>query len=281
MSTQPVKRGIPARDQFINAVLADRNLGGMAVRVGARLGMYLNCTHGQCDPGYPTIAEALGVSERSVIRAVAELAARGWIEVDRADGRVNNKFRLFMIETDSGNRVTAVVTPDAHSKIVNRVTDLPVWGDKNAAKNANRVTTAVTQNNEKENIEKENKAGLPPAALVTPVVTEQQTDSKTLLVSEAADAAPIAPALSADDDIKQARETAHKAARLSADGYLHHEQRPEFSLDAASFQGMGHGTRRNGGLLIDETGNVINEIETPPPKARARTYAEAIYGDSP
>jgi hypothetical protein len=164
MSKEAVKRGIPGRDQFINAILADRKLGGMAVRVGARLGMYLNCTHGQCDPGYPTIANALGVSERSVIRAVAELEARGWIEVDRADGKMNNKFRLFMIDPNSVNRVTAVVTPDADDHDPDGVTEIRKSGDKNALKNVNRVTTAVTQNTEKENTEYNNEkwAASPP-----------------------------------------------------------------------------------------------------------------------
>jgi hypothetical protein len=273
MSAQPVKRGIPARDQFVNAILADRKLGGMAVRVGVRLGMYLNCTHGQCDPGYPTIANALGVSERSVIRAVAELEARGWIEVDRADGCANNKFRLFVLESDSVNRVTAVVTPDADLENVNRVTDLAGRGDKYAAKNANRVTTAVTQNNEKGNIEKENKAGLQPAALVTPVVT----DSETIIFFDPADDATISPAFDAGDHTKPTRETAD-AARLAASDYLNHDQRPEFSLQAASTS-MGCGARRNAGLLIDEAGNVIDEIETPPPKAVGpMSYHEAIYG---
>jgi hypothetical protein len=174
MSKQPVKRGLPARDQFVNMVLADGKLGRMAIRVGARLGMYLNCTHGQCDPGYPTIADALGVSERSVIRAVAELEARGWIEVDRADGKINNKFRLFMIEPDSVNGVTTAVTPDADDQDPDGVTEILKWGDKNAFKNGNGVTTAVTQNTEKENTEKDNSAASPRAlcSLLEESVTE-------------------------------------------------------------------------------------------------------------
>jgi hypothetical protein len=267
MSKQPVKRGGPARDQFVNAILADNKLGRMAMRVGARLGMFLNATHGQCDPGYPTVANALDVSERSVIRAVLELEARGWIEVDRADGRANNKFRLFMIEPESENRVTAVVTPNA-GETANRA--LPVWGDKNASKNGNRVTTAVTQNTEEENTEKE-AVGSKNSKRHRRVLTESQSP-------------PVTPVTASTLHVPNpARETAH-AARWNP-VCLNHEQRPEFSTDASCLD-EGRGGFANGGLPIDEANVPVQQlqwIEPLPPPKRSRepqSYFEAAYGDA-
>jgi hypothetical protein len=262
MNNQPVKRGAPARDQFVNAILADRQLGGMAVRVGARLGMYLNCTHGRCDPGYPTIANALGISERSVIRAVLELEVRGWIEVDRSDGRLNNKFRLFMMEPDSGNRVTAVVTPDADGETVNRVTVLPVWGDKNAEKNVNRVTTAVTQNTEEENTEEE------------VVSKNSKRQGRVLTLSQSVPLTAVTA--STLHVLNPARETAH-AARWNP-ACLNHEHQSEFSTDASCLD-EGRGGCANGGLPIDEANGPVQQLHwIEPPPREPRSCLELVLG---
>jgi hypothetical protein len=91
-------RDFTARDRLMRGVAADRVLSPTARLVAVRVALFLNCKTGRCDPSYGTLAREIGISERSAIRAIAALEARGWVAVERSAGgrRDNtNQFHLF------------------------------------------------------------------------------------------------------------------------------------------------------------------------------------------
>jgi hypothetical protein len=101
--------GHEGRDKFICAILACPELTPLELKVAVRLAVFLNCTTGQCNPGYPRLANEIGVAPRSARRAVAALITYGIVEVDRSEGvHHENKtnFRLFM-----PGRVTRPMSP--------------------------------------------------------------------------------------------------------------------------------------------------------------------------
>jgi hypothetical protein len=265
------------RNNWAKALTADRSQKMTARVIGGALGRRFKVGAGgvcACIVSYDDLAKDAGCSRSTAIVAVDQLRGGGWLAPATSSGRAANNFTLLV----PSNGVTVYTVAGA------TCVDQDVDREKS---NGVTVHTPLKDNLQEVVSEQESQKGHRPALALSMTRESNAANSVTgtsaSIVETAGLDAPIAPALSADDDIKKARETAHKAARLSADDYLHPEQRPEFSLQAASYQ-MGRGARRNGGLLIDETGNVLDEIddiETPPPKAGARTYGQEIYGDSP
>jgi hypothetical protein len=102
--------GLEGRDAFIYAILAHHDmLTPLELRAAIALGMHLNCTTGQCNPGYPRLAREIGCTTRSARRVAATLIALGIVEEERGvGGHHENKtnFRLFM-----PRRVSAIRTP--------------------------------------------------------------------------------------------------------------------------------------------------------------------------
>jgi hypothetical protein len=84
------------RDAWIRAVTADRRLSPSARLIAARVALHLNVETGRCDPAMGTLAEEVGMHRASAFRAVAALAAQGWIEVAGTKGRHTNSFRLIL-----------------------------------------------------------------------------------------------------------------------------------------------------------------------------------------
>jgi hypothetical protein len=95
MSGQPIS-GHKGRDQFICAILTRDVLPLLEVRVAVRLGIFFNCKTGKCDPGYDTLARELGISRRTLFRAIARLKADGWIAIQRVGGDEHVQFSLFI-----------------------------------------------------------------------------------------------------------------------------------------------------------------------------------------
>jgi Helix-turn-helix domain len=171
--------GVKARDKFISELLTDRKLTATQTRVAVKIALFFNCTTGQCNPGYEKIAAQLGISKRSVIRAVAVLAERGWIEVRRGDAvGPKNNFLLFLQPVGV---VTSAVTPSPAIATEGQVTKTQEAGDKNAGE---KVTTAVTQNTDRTlNI---NRGGLqPPPRVVDRVFVTEPVTAVTLSRAEA------------------------------------------------------------------------------------------------
>src|SRR5205823_3817306 len=147
-------------------------------KVGISLGIYFNCTTGQCDPGYAVLAKEIGVTKRTVMRAVDALQEGGWLAAERGDGSHDQKtsFKLFM----PSGRVTYAVTRRGDKAMSpvgegGRVTKTGMTGDKNVGV---RVTTVVTTK-EPENLSNLNKSA-PPARSSARVdrldVTEEGVD---------------------------------------------------------------------------------------------------------
>jgi hypothetical protein len=76
------------RDKWICALLA-AELPHATARIAVAIAMHLNVDSGRCIPGYPTLAHASSVPERSVYRHVELLERAGWIEIERATGCVS------------------------------------------------------------------------------------------------------------------------------------------------------------------------------------------------
>jgi hypothetical protein len=94
-ASQPIS-GHKGRDRFICAILTRDVLPLLEVRVAVRLGIFFNCKTGQCDPGYDTLANELGIARRTLFRAIARLKTDGWIEVHRVGRDGNVQFSLFV-----------------------------------------------------------------------------------------------------------------------------------------------------------------------------------------
>lgn len=69
------------------AISLCEDLSGSEKRVAATIVDHFNRKTGQCDPGLATIADLVGVSERTVIRAIAGLAKKGYIRRLRHGGK--------------------------------------------------------------------------------------------------------------------------------------------------------------------------------------------------
>jgi hypothetical protein len=76
-----------AKYLFIQRVLADPGLSSTAkCIVTALLLKWHNGKTGQCNPGLGKIAEAVGLTRRAIIAAVAELKRSGWVEIISTSG---------------------------------------------------------------------------------------------------------------------------------------------------------------------------------------------------
>src|SRR6266436_4555354 len=69
------------------AINLSDDLSGSEKRVAAAIIDHYNRKTGQCDPGLGTIARLIGVSRRTVIRAVGVLAKKGYIRKQRHGGK--------------------------------------------------------------------------------------------------------------------------------------------------------------------------------------------------
>jgi hypothetical protein len=78
------------RDAWLRAVAADRRLRSSTRLIASALTLF------EHNPTHDEIARAVGCSQRTAIRAMSALIARGWIEKIASRGRVANKFRRTM-----------------------------------------------------------------------------------------------------------------------------------------------------------------------------------------
>ena len=69
------------------AISLCEDLSGSEKRIAAAIVDHFNRKTGQCDPGLARIASLVGVSERTVIRAVAGLSKKGYIRRLRHGGK--------------------------------------------------------------------------------------------------------------------------------------------------------------------------------------------------
>jgi hypothetical protein len=90
--------------KLLQAIIADPSVDACGKLVAVRLLDHCNTKSGRCDPSYKTIADAIGYSRRHVIRAVACLAAAGWIVTKRkvTAGRLASNDFAFAWERAAG-----------------------------------------------------------------------------------------------------------------------------------------------------------------------------------
>jgi len=80
------------RFQWHARLIRDRSLSGAALRVAGLLLHMYNVKHGGAWPSYDYMAEQLGLSRPTVIRAVAVLEKESWITVERGAGLGGSNF---------------------------------------------------------------------------------------------------------------------------------------------------------------------------------------------
>lgn len=253
-----------------------------------------------CRPTYEELGKASLCSARTAMRAISAGEEIGIVRKARqSDGRVSNDFDLLMPDGGSNRDKNMVFigatmadnsgsNGDKYKRFSTsklEIAKVPTVTPRCHGHKAKNKTVKVSKNSK--------KGQRPALALIltresNSLTATVQDAADIVLVAESAVDAPIAPALDTEVDRQPSRETANAArliqqmlsgnapiVGLAAD--LHRMQQPEFTLHAAS-PPMGRGARRDGGLLIDEAGHVIDEAG-PPPKARAPTsYHEAIFG---
>jgi Helix-turn-helix domain len=87
------------RYRWVTAVMRDASIGFASKAVAWCLASHQNQKDYRCFPAAQTIAEEVGASLRGVQKALGELEATGWIEIERGDGqsrggRRSNSYRL-------------------------------------------------------------------------------------------------------------------------------------------------------------------------------------------
>jgi hypothetical protein len=158
-TSQPIS-GHRGRDRWMCALAAASDLSTMAVRLALRLCVSFNCKTGQCDPGYPKLAEDMAVSKRTVSRAIDELETAGWVSVDRTGGDNTRNAQIKLLipgagETQSGDNMLSpekeptgatsgdnILSPENPSL---QVTENAPSGDRNGGfQVTDRVATQIT-----------------------------------------------------------------------------------------------------------------------------------------
>jgi DNA-binding transcriptional MocR family regulator len=79
---------------WIDSVADDLGVSHLAFRVAHRLGRYMNRTKREAWPSQATLAENVGVTDRAIRKAIAELVSRGHIEVDPGAGKLSTRYRM-------------------------------------------------------------------------------------------------------------------------------------------------------------------------------------------
>ncbi|UGY21837.1 helix-turn-helix domain-containing protein [Bradyrhizobium septentrionale] len=142
-SVQPIS-GHKGRDRWMCALAAASDLSTIAIRLALRLCVSFNCKTGQCDPGYPKLAEDMAVSKRTVSRAIDELETAGWISVDRTGGDNTRNAQINLLipgarETRSGDNMLSPENPSL------QVTENAPSGDRNGGVQVtDRVAAQIT-----------------------------------------------------------------------------------------------------------------------------------------
>jgi DNA-binding transcriptional MocR family regulator len=108
---------------WLEAIAADEVLTGAAFRVAIKIATkYLNRKTGDAWPGILTLAADVGLSERSVQRAIRLLEARGWMHIEEGGGGHNstNRYEIAFAKpyTSMGQRCQNVYSRGAKTCIL-------------------------------------------------------------------------------------------------------------------------------------------------------------------
>jgi hypothetical protein len=87
---------LQATDAWARQVLGDPELPASACKVAWCIVLHLNRKNGAAFPSIPTIADEIVMSERTVIRMVNKLEARGHLRRNSGGGKTSNRYRLLV-----------------------------------------------------------------------------------------------------------------------------------------------------------------------------------------
>jgi len=99
------------RWQLVQAINADSELKGSALKVAVALMGFVNSQTGECYPTFEKIMAACHVSKATVVRATQTLESRGWVAIERDVGgdRESNRYHFaFDRIREGGSRALAV-----------------------------------------------------------------------------------------------------------------------------------------------------------------------------
>jgi Helix-turn-helix domain len=147
--------GHAARERWMRAILAT-DYPPATFKVAISLGLYFNCSTGRCDPGNARIAKELGVTVRSVRRAIAALEEAGWLIANRGGGSHDQKTSFTLLMAPE-RRTTAV--PCTEDKAMSPVRGTETGTDGGQETGVRRTYAVRTY--EPENL-KNLKGGRPP-----------------------------------------------------------------------------------------------------------------------
>jgi helix-turn-helix protein len=246
---------------------SDPDLPTGAVDIALEIARPMN-GRGQCSwPSLETISKGCKMGKTSVINAIKKMVENGHLTAEGGSaGRGHStRYRFAMVDVKGSPA------------------DL-LDGEKLALKGpVADLNKKQRKNSKKEAAEGGGLTAVPPRVdhpvSSSPVDALVPEPRETFPVAETVDDAPIAPALVADyAEAKASKTMLHKTIRDPAvAGRMHHHDK--HPLQAPRFKNPGRGV-----VIDNDSGTIIGTFDDlpqksqPPPKARARTYAEAIFG---
>jgi DNA-binding transcriptional regulator YhcF (GntR family) len=146
--------GHKGHDKWMVAVInAAVGMPPLNFRAAMRLGMFFNCTTGQCNPGYRKLAKEIGCTLDSAKRACRELEADGWLKRKRTEGghhEDKTQFDLLMPTT----RVSREDTPAAGQTAQGRVSKYAATGVQNGQGRVSITDSLMNTENTEKNTER-------------------------------------------------------------------------------------------------------------------------------
>ena len=299
--------------EWLDQVALDKSLPASAFKVAYVIAQHLNEESGEAFPGSDRIASKIAMSQATVIAMVRQLQTNGHLGVDpgRAGRGHSNRYRLIVkpqpaeVLKAPKAKAAKVVKPQP-AKLKPQPADMNYFSNHKGSDLRSLslvdgwVTELVTDACRESETGSESILVAEPAD-AAPIVPALAADyaaaaaSKTTLhkisrdpakagrlfrqMLETADDATLNPALQSDyDEAKMNPTVLHQPIPVSKyddHDYLDHKPR----LQAPRFKNPGRGMviDNDSGLIIG-TFDDLPQKSQPPPKARARTYAEAIYG---
>jgi hypothetical protein len=114
--------GVPGHYLILQAIMADTELSFAAKSAATvMLLLFQNRKTGQCNPSYDAIAERMGGSRRTAIRAAAELVKAGYLSWEGTRGGTSNHTNRYVFRIPRRDAQPSEAVPDRQSSVPNEV----------------------------------------------------------------------------------------------------------------------------------------------------------------
>jgi DNA-binding transcriptional MocR family regulator len=173
-----------SREQWkraFDAVALQQKYKPRACVLMSRLADHFNCKTGQCNPGFDTLAREMGVTERTVRRAIKELEPDGWIKSKRGGRDDKVSFKLCFPDLIPDTMMSTI--DDSHTGH----DGVPYADDPYRTPEASIPDTLVTAHKEQTN----RQEGGPPARPYSVPVESLVVEAVTMRAPEGAHANPV------------------------------------------------------------------------------------------